>query len=619
MWYIDSGCSRHMSGDKSLFVEVTMKNHGYVTFGDNNKGKIIGIGKVGKEPLPTIDNVYLVDGLQHNLLSVSQLCDMDYDVKFESSHCTVLKDDKIAFVGLRHGNIFIVNLHDASSFNEKCLVSLDENAYLWHRRLGHAPLPLISKLAKNDIVRGLPKLHFKKEHMCEPCIRAKHTRGTFKPKKEISTCRVLELVHMDLIGPSRHVSLGGKLYTLVIVDDFSRFTWVKFLANKSDTFNEFAKWCRLVRNEKDVSIIAIRTDHGGEFESKPFEDWCDKLGIEHNFSAPRTPQQNGVVERKNRTLEEMCRTMLNEYELPRYFWAEAMNTACYVINRVHLRRDKMKTPYEIWKGKKPNISYFHPFGCKVFILNNGKDNLGKFDAKSDVGIFLGYSTNSKAYRVFNSRTKVVEESIHIKFDDLISPPRKEVVDDDVGTLKKEDNQDIQKGLEEMNINEDSIEKEETHTSLPKDWARVKNHPIEQVIGEIGEGVKTRRALNEYQSNYAYISIVEPKNTKEALEDESWVQAMQEELNQFKRNNVWELVPAPKGKTIIGTKWVHRIKYDENGKPVKNKSRLVAQGFNQEEGLDYEETFAPVARLEAIRLLCAFASHVIFLLTGIDMT
>ena len=130
-----------------------MKNHGYITFGDTNKGKIIGIGKVGKEPLPTIDNVYLVDRLQHNLLSVSQLCDMDYEVKFESAYCTVLKDDKIAFVGLRHENIFIVDVYDASSFNEKCLVSLDENAYLWHRRLGHVPLPLILKLAKNDIVR----------------------------------------------------------------------------------------------------------------------------------------------------------------------------------------------------------------------------------------------------------------------------------------------------------------------------------------------------------------------------------------------------------------------------------------------------------------------------------
>ena len=162
MWYIDSGCSRDMSGDKSLFVEVKMKNHGYVTFGDNNKGKIIGFGKVGKEPLPTIDSVLLVESLQYNLLSVSPLCDMDYDVRFESSHCTVLKDGKITFIGLMHENIFTVNLHDASSFNEKCLISLDENAYLWHRRVRRAPLPLNSKLLENKIVRGLPKLRFTK-------------------------------------------------------------------------------------------------------------------------------------------------------------------------------------------------------------------------------------------------------------------------------------------------------------------------------------------------------------------------------------------------------------------------------------------------------------------------
>ena len=235
-----------MSGDKSLFASITMKNDGHVTFGDNKRGNIIGIGKVGKEPLPTIDNVLLVDSLRHNLLSVSQLCDLDYQVKFESSHCLVTKNDNIAFVGIRQGNVYVVNLHDEHSFNEKCLVTLDDNAYLWHRKLGHAPLQLISKLAKNDVVRGLPKIKYTNDHLCEPCIKAKHTRGSFKPKKEICTSRMLELVHMDLIGPSRHVSLGGKLYTLVIVDDFSRFTWVYFLAHKNDTFNEFAKWCRKV-------------------------------------------------------------------------------------------------------------------------------------------------------------------------------------------------------------------------------------------------------------------------------------------------------------------------------------------------------------------------------------
>ena len=180
----------------------------------------------------------------------------------------------------------------------------------------------------------------------------------------------------------------------------------------------------------------------------------------------------------------MC-TLLNEYKLQKYFWAEAMNIVCNVINRVHLTRDQMKTHYEIWKYKKPNISYFHPFGCKVFVLNNDKDNLGNFDAKLNVGVFLDYSTNRKAYKVVNFRTKVVEESIHVKFDDMISTPRKEVVNNDVGILEKSDDHGIQKGLEELNINEESIKSEEASTLLPKDWKKVKDHPIEQIIENIG--------------------------------------------------------------------------------------------------------------------------------------
>ena len=165
---------------------------------------------------------------------------------------------------------------------------------------------------------------------------------------------------------------------------------------------------------QSFAITCIRSDYGREFENIDFENYCNEYGIDHNFSAPKTPQQNGVVERKNRTIQEMARTMLNKNNLPKYFWAEAVNTSCYVLNRILLRLILKKTPYKIWKNKKPNISYFKVFGCKCFILN-AKDNLGKFDAKSDVGIFLGYSSSSKAFKVFNKRTMVVKESIHAIF------------------------------------------------------------------------------------------------------------------------------------------------------------------------------------------------------------
>ena len=218
----------------------------------------------------------------------------------------------------------------------------------------------------------------------------------------------------------------------MIVNDFSRYTWVLFLAHKNDVFHEFSKLCRKIQNEKGFTISCIRSDHGREFENVEFESFCYEQGIEHTFSAHRTPQKNRVVERKNRTLQEMARTILHENNLLNYFWTEAVNTSCYILNRVLIRTSLDKTSYELWKNKKPNISYFKVFGSKCFILNT-KDNLGKFDAKSNVEIFLGYSSSSKAYRVFNKKTMVVEESVHVVFDESNeSLERRESVNDDVG-------------------------------------------------------------------------------------------------------------------------------------------------------------------------------------------
>nr|CAN62159.1 hypothetical protein VITISV_041771 [Vitis vinifera] len=359
----------------------------------------------------------------------------------------------------------------------------------------------------------------------------KQIKNSFKNKKFISTTRPLELLHMDLFGSSRTPSLGGKSYAFVIVDEFSRYTWVLFLSQKNEAFYGFSKFCNKVQNEKGFTITCIRSDHGREFENINFEDYCNEHGINHNFSTPRTPQQNGVVERKNKTLQEMARTMLNENNLPKYFWAEAVNTSCYVLNRILLRPILNKTPYELWKNKKPNISYFKVFRCKCFILNT-KDNLEKFDAKSDIGIFLGYSTS----------------------------------------MQGESNQD-----------------------LPKDWKFVINYPQDQIIGNPSSGVRTRSSLRNICNNLAFISQIEPKNIKDALVDENWMISMQEELNQFERSEIWELVPRP-----------------------QNQTRLVAQGFNQEEGIDYEETFAPVARLEAIRMLLVFACFKDFVLYQMDV-
>jgi len=185
----------------------------------------------------------------------------------------------------------------------------------------------------------------------------KQTKSSFKPIDVVSTTRPLELLHMDLFGPSRTMSLGGNYYGLVIVDDYSRFTWTFFIATKDETYHVFKNFAKAVQNEKNSSMVSIKSDHDREFQNEKFEKFCSKLGIKHNFSAPRTPQQNGVVERKNGSLEELARTMLNETRLPKYFWADAVTTACYVLNRVLIRPILKKTPYELFRGRKPNLSH----------------------------------------------------------------------------------------------------------------------------------------------------------------------------------------------------------------------------------------------------------------------
>ena len=307
---------------------------------------------------------------------------------------------------------------------------------------------------------------------------------------------------MDLFGLSRVASLGGKHYAFVIVDDFSRLTWILFIAHKNDVLNVLTIFCKKVQNEKGYTITSIRSDHGGEFENVEMEAFCNKNGFDHNFSAPRTPQQNGVVERKNRTLQEMARSTLNENGLPKYFWAEAVSTACYIVNRVMIRSILNKTPYELWKGRKPNIGYLKVFGCKCFILNT-KDNLGKFDSKSNVGIFLGYSTTSKAYRVFNKRTLVVEESMHVIFDEsnTLCEERK-LDDDDIVVLEPSPNEQIaneiasdegiqlqQQDLEEVNESENG-----NILTLPQDLKFKYAHPKDQILGDPLQGVKTRASL-----------------------------------------------------------------------------------------------------------------------------
>lgn len=222
------------------------------------------------------------------------------------------------------------------------------------------------------------------------------------------------------MGPTRTERIGGKRYILVMVDDFSRYSIVGFLREKSETVDFLTVKCRTLQNQHGATINRFRSDNGTEFKESGVIAFCNEIGIKHEFSAVRTPQQNGIVERKNRTIQEMARSMLLGRNVPRRFWAEAVNTACHTVNRVYLRPNTNKTPYELWMGKKPNLSYFRVFGSPCYILRD-RELLGKFDIRSDEGIFLGYSQHSRAFRVFNLSSPKVMESFNVVIKMMLRP------------------------------------------------------------------------------------------------------------------------------------------------------------------------------------------------------
>ncbi|KAJ9539001.1 hypothetical protein OSB04_031734 [Centaurea solstitialis] len=430
LWHMDSGCSRHMTGIMSLLEDFKKFEGGHVAFGDNpHGGKISGKGKVSKGKM-TFDDVYFVEQLRYNLLSVSQVCDKKFGVFFTDTECLILApgykidESKVMLRTPRKDNVYCLDIEDASSSSLNCLfskASVSESS-LWHRRMCRMNFKNMNLLVKNNRVRGLPAKEFSSDDHCVACLKGKQHKNSHKSKEVNTISSPLQLLHMDLFGPTNVMSIGKKSYCLVIVDDYPRFTWVYFLRTKDETSGLIKPFVTRVENKTNLRVKVIRSDNGtkvpnsarrGVAARPSLKPWKPRRGIERQYSAPRTPQQNGVAERRNRTLIEAARTMLADSKLPITFWAEAVNTACYVQNRVLVVKSKGKTPYELFEKRKPYIGFLQPFGCPCTILDT-KTHLGKFESKSDDGFFVGYSSQSKALRVFNSSTRIIEESDNVK-------------------------------------------------------------------------------------------------------------------------------------------------------------------------------------------------------------
>ncbi|GKC62563.1 putative ribonuclease H-like domain-containing protein, partial [Tanacetum coccineum] len=397
---------------------------GYLLYGGGaNGGRITGKGTIKTNNLD-FEDVYFVKELKFNLFSVSQMCDKKNYVLFTDSECLVLSpnfkmpdESQILLKIPRQNNMYSFDMKNiVPKDGLTCLVAkaTSEESMLWHRRLGHVNFKNINKLVKENLVRDLPLKRFENDQTCVACLKGKQHRASCKTKAFSPTTKPLFMLHMDLFGPTFVSSLLHKKYCLVVTDDYSRFSWVFFLRTKDETSEILKNFIKEIENLVDKKVKIIRSDNGTEFKNHVMDEFCREKGIKREYSVARTPQQNGVAERKNRTLIEAARTMLADSKLPTTFWAEAVSTACYVQNRVLVVKPHNKTPYELFRGIKPAIGFMKPFGCHVTILNT-LDKLGKFDGKSDEGFFVGYSLSSKAFRVYNIRTRKVQENLHVGF------------------------------------------------------------------------------------------------------------------------------------------------------------------------------------------------------------
>jgi transposase InsO family protein len=301
-----------------------------------------------------------------------------------------------------------------------CLLTAVEEdlAWRWHARFGHLHFRALHELGAKGMARGMPVVEHL-DHFCDGCALGKMHRTPFPRATAYRAERVLDLVHGDLCGPITPTTPGGSKYFLLIVDDFSRYMWLEVLHSKDEAFRFFKKIKALAETDRGVKLRAFRTDRGGEFNSLEFTTFCEEAGIRRNTTAPYSPQQNGVVERRNQTVVEMARSLMKSMSVPATFWAEAVKTAVHILNRSPTRSLKGMTPYEAWRGKKPRVEYFRTFGCTAH-FKLVRPGITKLSDRARAGVFVGYEEGSKAYRVFDP----VGNRVHITRDVVFEEEKK---------------------------------------------------------------------------------------------------------------------------------------------------------------------------------------------------
>lgn len=673
IWTLDSGATNHMSPNLSAMTNVRPLNIKVDLAEDNRNLSVEAQGdlevrvetKQGNRII-CIRNIFYIPTLRTNLLSVSQLTRNGYRISFEDKCAEITgKRNEIVAEGYEQDGVFLIetvvsnnramnvtaNLRasDGKSLSEKYKEKDKKqghsiNKSLWHRRLGHVCEKYLDLMKNKEVVRDL---QFPSEplKLCEPCVMGKLTETPHALIKESYARQPLELIHIDLCGPMPVGSLCGNRYIFVIVDDGSRYTSVYTLKSKDEAFKYFIEFMNRCEKQLGKVIKYVRSDNGREFVNRNFENLFREKGIVHQRTVAYNPQSNGIAERMNRALLEKARAMLIDAELPNEFWAEAIMTAAYLKNLTPTRATGGRTPIEVWRGKKPTVSYLKAFGCMTYYYVP-KNIRSKLQPRALRGILIGYSTESRAYRVYRPDNGKIYAVRTAKFNEsemgskLLSEKNisDNKVEDIIYTTIELPDPRVEQGPEQQTeaIIEERIEtqpsrqvgEENEEINEPEQLetrrGRKPGQNLEQIrrenknrVQEIEEGLlergvrrservsKRREQANEIVHHERQI----PGNQKQAMqssEAEEWADAMEKELESMAEHQVWRLVPREGDIKVIKSKWVYTLKGEQNQTP-RYKARLVAMGCQQRQGIHYSESFAPVIKMQSVRTLLAIAS------------
>ena len=422
-WIVDSGATCHICNDEQMFVELKyFRRSQTVILGDGHQleataGGVIELRLVlpdGTTKKCRLDDVLYVPDLTYNLLSVSRMTEAGKEVNFVDNHCLVTDQGErvIAFASKKR-NLYYLNYVNVEQ--SSCVCTAEENESVWHRRFGHLGETYLQQIAREKLVNGFVYDIKQCTKFCESCVKGKFHKSKFPNAGRRRAQKPLELVHSDVCGKLNSKSLSGAEYFLTFVDDYTHYTWVYVLKKKHEVFQKFVEWKTMVEKESEYQLKTLRTDNGGEYTSNEFKEYVKVEGLKHELTIPKTPEQNGVAERMNRTLLESVCSMLIGANLPHKFWAETLTTAVYLRNRSPTKAVAGMTPFEAWNGYKPDVAHLRVFGCTVY-AHIEKDERSKLDPKAKKCILLGYGVQTKGYRLYDIERKRVFYSRNVLFE-----------------------------------------------------------------------------------------------------------------------------------------------------------------------------------------------------------